>query len=107
MDADVYVLPSTYETFPVTVLEAWACGTPVVVTSRCGIADIINDNRAGIVVPHDKDHLGEEILRILSDDKMRQEFTDHGKALVRDKFNWAKIAGQVERIYTSCLSSKS
>ena len=35
-DADVYILPSSYETFGVTVLEACACGTPVIVTDRCG-----------------------------------------------------------------------
>jgi glycosyltransferase involved in cell wall biosynthesis len=105
VDADVYVLPSKYETFPNTVLEACACGTPVIVTDRCGIADIIDD-RAGLVVPYDKDCLREAIMRILNEDKLRQDFSVNGKLLVNERFNWGKIVEQVERIYLNCILAK-
>lgn len=98
VDAGVYVLPSYYEIFSLTVLEALACGTPVIVTDRCGIADII-DGQVGLVVPYDKDQLSNAILRILSDDIMRREFRKRGKLLVREKFNWEKITEQIEGIY--------
>lgn len=104
VDADVYVLPSRYEIFGSTVLEACACGTPIVLTDRCGTANII-DGQAGFAVPYDKDALSSAILRMLSDDKMRQEFGEKGKSLVRRKFNWEKIAVQVENLYLSCLSA--
>ena len=51
-DADLFVLPSQNENFGNTAAEAVACGTPVLVTDRCGIAPIV-DQRAGVVVPHD------------------------------------------------------
>jgi glycosyltransferase involved in cell wall biosynthesis len=105
VDADVYVLPSIYETFPISVLESWACGTPVIVTDRCGIADVI-DNRAGLVVPYDKDQLRDAILHMLSGDKHMQDFSRNGKSLVRERFNWEIIAEQVERIYLNCISTK-
>ena len=98
VDADVYILPSFYETFPMTLLEAMACGTPVIVTDRCGIADVIN-GQAGLVVPYDKDQLRDALLHMLSDDQMRLRFGEKGKLLVREKFNWEKIAEQVEGVY--------
>jgi glycosyltransferase involved in cell wall biosynthesis len=101
-DADIYVLPSFYETFPNTVLEACACGTPVVLTDRCGIADVIN-GRAGLVVSYDAGQLQQALLHILGDDELRRKFGEKGKLLVREKFNWEKIAEQVESVYLSCL----
>ena len=98
IDAEVYVLSSIYETFPVTVLEACACGLPVVVTDRCGIANLV-DGQIGLVIPYDKEYLGSAILQILSNDQMRRGFAERGRSLVREKFNWEKIAGQVEKIY--------
>ncbi len=98
VDADVYILPSFYETFPMTLLEAMACGTPVIVTDRCGIVDVIN-GQAGLVVPYDKDQLRDALLHMLSDDQMRLRFGEKGKLLVREKFNWEKITEQVEGVY--------
>ncbi|MBA7507576.1 N-acetyl-alpha-D-glucosaminyl L-malate synthase [subsurface metagenome] len=103
VDADIYVLPSSYEIFGITVLEAMACGIPVIVTDCCGIAEVI-DGRAGLVVPYDKERLSDAVLCMLSDDKMRQQFGEKGKLLVREKFNWQKIAEQVEGIYQAILT---
>lgn len=104
IDADVYVLPSAYEIFGRTLLEACACGTPIIVTDRCGIADVI-DGQAGLAVPYDKDALGKALRDILNDDQMRRQFGERGKLLVREKFNWEKISQQVEDIYESCVSA--
>lgn len=105
VDADIYVLPSFYETFPGTVLEALACETPVIITDRCGIADVIN-RQAGLVVSYDAGQLQQALLHILGDDKLRRAFGEKGKLLVREKFNWEKIAELMESVYLSCLSSR-
>ncbi len=98
VDADVYVLPSSYEIFGIAGLEAMACGIPVIVTDRCGIADVI-DGQAGLVVPYHKEQLSNAILRVLGDDKIRSQFGEKAKILVREKFNWQKITNQLESIY--------
>ena len=102
VDADVYVLPSAYEIFGITALEALACGTPVIVTDRCGIAEWIGSN-VGYVVQYDQEQLQHALLHILGDIKMRQEFGEKGKLLVRERFNWEKIAEQVENLYERVL----
>ena len=102
VDAEVYVLPSIYETFPIAVLESWACGTPVVVTDRCGIADVI-DGQAGLVIPYDKEQLQHALLHMLDDDKIMLQFGETGKLLVRKKFNCENMAEQVERVYKEIL----
>lgn len=102
VDADVYVLPSVYETFPNTVLEAWACGTPVVVTDRCGIADIVS--KVGYVVEYDKDQLREAIFKVLSDEELSRRFGEKGKKLVHELFNLSKVVEQIEEVYQKCIS---
>lgn len=97
VDADVYVLPSFYEDFGLTVLEAMACGTPVIVTDRCGTADVV-DGQAGLVVPRDKGQLSSAILNILSDGGLRRRF---GEA--RGEFGWDKVVLGVEKIYLSVI----
>jgi len=101
VDAEVYVLPSSYDIFGITVLEACACGTPVIVTDRCGIANAIDD-KAGTCIPYDNQALFEAIRDILGDNDRRQEFGKKGKSLVGDRFNWEKIGGQIEDIYLRC-----
>lgn len=102
VDADVFVLPSSYEIYGITVIEAMACGIPVIVTDRCGIADVI-DGQAGLVVPHDKEQLQHALLHVLSDDKMRLQFGEKGRSLVGERFNWALIAQEAGRVYQKVL----
>ena len=65
VDADVHVLPSVFYIFGITVLEAINCGTSVIVTDKCGIADLIG--KVGYVVEHNKDQLRDAIFNFLSD----------------------------------------
>jgi glycosyltransferase involved in cell wall biosynthesis len=104
VDADVYILPSFYETFPSTVLEALACQTPVILTDRCGIADVIN-GQMGLVVPYDKEALCKALLHILSDNKLRQHFEQQSQSLIHQHFTWHKIVGRVEEIYQNAINS--
>lgn len=97
VDADVYILPSVYETFPVTVLEACACGTPVIITDWCSIADIVG-NKVGYVIEYDKDQLRDAMLEALSDDGLKRRFGEESKRLV-EEFGWDEIVRKIENVY--------
>jgi len=98
VDADVYVLPSRYEMFPNTVLEACVCGSPVIVTDKCGISDIV-DNTFGYTVIFNKEILSNSMYKILSDENLAKKFSETGVKLVKESFEWACIAKQMENVY--------
>ena len=102
VDADIFVLPSSYEIFGITALEAMACGTPVIITDRCGIAEMVKD-KAGLVVPCDMGQLRDALRQMLDNDELRREYSKKGKKLVLEKFNWERVAEQVERVYEEVL----
>ena len=100
VDADVYVLPSRYDTFPTTVLEACSFGTPIITTDQTGIRDLVNNN-VGYVVPFDKNQLCNALLKILTNEELRYYFGERGKKLIKEKYSWDKIVEQLEKIYSS------
>ncbi len=106
VDADVYVLPSIYETFPITVLEACACATPVIVTDRCQIADLVQDN-LGFVVPYDKDRLRDAILNMLTDKELRMRFAEKGRVLIKERYISSHRTDQVEALYKKILTERN
>lgn len=106
VDADVYVLPSRYETFPNTVLEACVCGTPVIVTNNCGISDLVN-NKVGYVVDFDINKLKDTIIKLLNDEDQKTKFGDKAKILVKENFDWNNISKKIEAVYISILNSLS
>jgi len=97
VDADVYVLPSKYEIWGITALESVACGTPVVLTENCGVAEYLKD-RVGLVVKHNTDDLREALLEMLLNEDKRNVFRKNCKAVVED-FVASKIVPKLERIY--------
>ncbi len=102
VDADVFVLPSYYEIFGITVLEALACGTPVVVTDRCGIAETVR-GKAGLVISYDVGQLKNALLQVLENDVLRDDYSKKGKKLVLEKFDWKRVTQQIEKLYEEVL----
>lgn len=100
VDADIYILPSVYETFPVTVLEAMACGTPTLVTDRCGIAKIVE--QFGHVVKYDKEELSAMILDILANYDDAKRKAQLGRIEIINEYGWDKISELYIKLYESC-----
>jgi mannosylfructose-phosphate synthase len=83
--AKVFVLPSKFEPFGMTALEAMACGTPVVATNLGGIKHNLDD---GV----NADALSKAMLKILNDPTTARELSEAGLKKIRDEFAWEVIA---------------
>jgi glycosyltransferase involved in cell wall biosynthesis len=67
------VLPSAWENFPHTVVEALAVGCPVIATSVGGVPEVVRDGENGLLVaPGDSQALAQAIARLLSDEALRE-----------------------------------
>ena len=75
--ADVFLLPSTHEGLPLSILEAQACRVPVMGTPIPGIAEIVENDRTGFLVAVD-DYQGyaDRIEQLMSDSSLRHRITD-------------------------------
>jgi len=103
VDADVYVLPSIYEAFSNTVLEAWACGTPVIVTDSCAISPVVQ--HAGLVVKRNPTELATAIKELLTNESLRREYSKNGKLLVNSEFNIESMITKIERCYRQIVQA--
>ncbi|MDQ5853115.1 MAG: glycosyltransferase [Chloroflexota bacterium] len=98
--ADAFVLPSIWEGFGNVIVEAMACGTPVIASNcRYGPAEIITDEMNGILVPPaDPLALSQALIRVLSDSALRQHLSQNGQERSKD-FSAAAIASLYESLF--------
>lgn len=90
-ESDIFVLPSVNEPFPMAVLEAMAAGLPVVVTDTCGIAPVIRENNAGIVVNDSLEELVDAVERLLADGDLRTSTGARARATADELFGMASV----------------
>ncbi len=95
--ADVFVSVPVYEEFGAPVLEAMACGVPVICSDVSSLPEITN-GAALMVNPYDIEEIKCAILKILDDDKLRGELKRKGLDQAR-KFHWKKTAEETLKIY--------
>jgi glycosyltransferase involved in cell wall biosynthesis len=99
--ARAFVFPSLYEGFGLPPLEAMACGTPVVTSNVSSLPEIAG-NAALLVDPYDRLSIAEAILRVVSDETLRQELSERGLARAR-QFSWSQSVAAIHRIYMDVL----
>jgi len=91
--AELFVLPSKYEPFGMTTLEAMSCGTPVVATKFGGIRkNLRHEHDALLVDPTDEREFAAAMIRVLSDAKFARKLGRNGHATIHKRFSWASIA---------------
>lgn len=99
--ATVFVYPSRYEGFGLPVLEAMACGTPVVTTNAASLPEIAGP-AAFQLDPDDTKHIAAPIIRLCTEESFNDEMIERGFGQV-EKFSWEKTARETLKAYQETL----
>jgi glycosyltransferase involved in cell wall biosynthesis len=95
-EADVFIYPSLYEGFGLPVLEAMACGCPVIASNVSSLPEVVGD--AGLLVdPYNVEALADALSDVLEDDDMKREMSRKGIAQAQ-KFSWEKAGAELLEI---------
>jgi glycosyltransferase involved in cell wall biosynthesis len=88
--ADLYVGPSLEDAFNLPMLEAMACGLPVIASVQAGASENIRDYETGLLLrdPRDSDHLVRLIRMLFEDAELRKRIGEAGSRYVRDNCDW-------------------
>lgn len=104
--ATVTVLPSEWETYPLTLLESLAMGTPVVASDIGGIPEIVKHGVTGLLFPpRDIDTLAKNLVKLILDDEMRNRFSKNTPA--PEEVSLKKTAHETEKFYKHLLEITS
>jgi glycosyltransferase involved in cell wall biosynthesis len=104
--ADVYIHSVHADTFPITILEALACGKPVVATAVGGIPEQISDGETGFLVPPgDAPAMAARIEQILRDDELRWKMGQAAADSARRRFDLERQVDDYLKLYESVLAN--
>ena len=102
VDCDLFVMPSKYESFTTSGLEAMACSKPLLLTKNNHIHDWVDGN-CGLACDDDKDSLREAIEKLLFDEDLSKTYGENGKRLIKERYDWDIINKQILDIYEKLL----
>ncbi len=103
-EAEVLVLPSLYEGFGFTAVEAMACETPVVAANAASLPEVVGD--AGVIFETlDPKSLEDALRTVLSEPQTRRRLVEEGKRNIR-RFSWDQAAQETLRVYETVLNQQ-
>lgn len=103
----IFVLPSTVEAFGIAVIEAMACGKPVITTKVGAFPEIIRDRETGLLVPiHSPDRLAEAIIELALDSEKRRVMGARAKRDVSERFEIERVTDEYLKVYEEVISKR-
>lgn len=101
---DIYVVPTLYENLPTRILEAMACGKPVIATNVCAIPEVIMSGDNGILVPpRSEEALANAINGLLQNRRLMKRIGTRGRKSVESKFDWDANARKIASLYEELI----
>lgn len=103
--ASIFVLPSLSEGLSISVLEAMACGLPVVCTDIAGVREVVQNGITGILVPpRNPFALSKAIMTLLISGDLRRQMGQKARKTVVERYNWESHINQIERVYSEVIA---
>jgi glycosyltransferase involved in cell wall biosynthesis len=104
--ADVFVLPSIQEGQGIVLLEAQASAKPVVAFNIGGVNEAVVNGETGLLAkPGSTDELTEALLKLLSDNPLREKMGANGRKFVTENFTWDLCAERILAVYHEALAT--
>jgi glycosyltransferase involved in cell wall biosynthesis len=105
--ADVFAFPTENEAFPLALLEAMACGLPVVATTVGGIKDVVRDGANGLMIPPGReDALEAALQRLLADAALRAALGAGALATVQAHYTRDQVTAQYLALFREALAAR-
>jgi glycosyltransferase involved in cell wall biosynthesis len=97
---DLFVMSSVTEGLGTSLLDAMACGKPIVATTAGGMPEVVVDGRTGLLVPpRDHEAMADAIVRLLRDESARRDMAAAGLARVRTRFSAERMVQDTLQVY--------
>lgn len=105
--ADLFLLPSEYESFGLSALEAMSCGVPVIGTKGSGMEEFLGDGTSGMLFPvGDIKSMVDGALKILNNSDLAESMGEKGREKAIKNYNVDLIVDKYEDVYKKLLSGK-
>ena len=105
---DIYINASIIDNMPLSIIEAFACGLPVVTSNAGGIPYIVVDEKTGLLVArNDVDALASAVLRLLDHPPLATRLADAARAECDAHYVWPEVMAQWENYYQKIAAGRS
>jgi UDP-glucose:(heptosyl)LPS alpha-1,3-glucosyltransferase len=106
--ADAFVLPTSYEPFGLVLIEALACGTPVITSRIAGMAGWMDDGQQGLLLddPHDRAELAATLERFVAGRDRWPQMQADSRALA-ERFDWDSVWRRTREVYEEAAASRA
>jgi glycosyltransferase involved in cell wall biosynthesis len=105
--ARVFAVPTLYESFPLRILEAMSCEKAIVATNVCGIPEMIENGRNGILIqPGNYEELARNIILLLEDENLGGKLGKAARRTVMEKFSAARMGSLTFDAFRRCLGDQ-
>jgi len=98
-NSDIFVLPSNYEGFPYTILEAMSCGLPVIASDVGGVSEIVDENCGILIKRGDEDGLKKALEKLIEDPSLLLKLGENAKKKIKKNFSLGKMLIETEEVY--------
>jgi glycosyltransferase involved in cell wall biosynthesis len=104
---DLICLTSNNEGTPVSLIEAQACGVPVLTTDVGGVKDILLEGETGFIVSaRNVELFAEKLVHLINNEELRKKMSQNGWNFVSEKFHYKRLVHDMEKYYRQLIQNK-